>query len=198
MTTQPQPQTAASQSLSLLQTIADRLQVQIDDEHTVVLYRQMLTEILNRIDATNQLLAEILVELRKAPANAAAPSIPAAAAAPANVRDFLAETLVMTTDDAGKPAFKIKGFPYSEFGVRVWPEILPALEIDPATLRPGPNPLPAGLIVRVKLTDEGKPRKVIGRGDGTAMIDSARNGSNGSNGSHAPGEPTPPDDRIPF
>ena len=166
MTTQPQPQTAASQSLSLLQTIADRLQVQID--------------------ATNQLLAEILVELRKAPANAAAPSIPAAAAAPANVRDFLAETLVMTTDDAGKPAFKIKGFPYSEFGVRVWPEILPALEIDPATLRPGPNPLPAGLIVRVKLTDEGKPRKVIGRGDGSAMyspamIDSARDGSNGGN-----------------
>ena len=179
MTTQPQPQTAASQSLSLLQTIADRLQVQIDDEP------QMLTEVLNRIDSLAQLLAEILVELRKAPANAAAPSIPAAAAAPANVRDFLAETLVMTTDDAGKPAFKIKGFPYSEFGVRVWPEILPALEIDPATLRPGPNPLPAGLIVRVKLTDEGKPRKVIGRGDGSAMTDSVRNGSNGNNGSHA-------------
>jgi len=180
--------------LTLLQTIADRLQVQIDDERTVVLYRQMLTDVLNRIDTTNQLLAEILAQLRQAPAPAAAtPSAPAAAA-PANVRDFIADTLVMTTDDAGKAAYKVRGFPYSEFGARIWPEILPALEIDPATLRPGPNPLPAGLIVRARLSDEGKPRKIIGRGDGSAMIETG-SPANGYNGHTQP--PEPPDE-MPF
>lgn len=61
---------------------------------------------------------------------------------------------------------------------------------------PGPNPLSSSLIVCVKLTDEGKPRKVIGREDGSAMyspaiIDNARNSGNGNNGSTgaAPGRP---------
>ena len=146
-----------------------------------------IADSLAHIDTTNELLAEILVELRQAPA---AP----AAAAPVNVRDFLAETLVMTTDDAGKAAYKVKGFPYSEFGVRIWPEILPALEIDPATLRPGPNPLPAGLIVRAKLSDEGKPRKIIGRGDGSVMIETG----SPANGHNSHTEPPEPPDEMPF
>jgi len=49
-----------------------------------------------------------------------------------------------------------------KFGVRVWPETLPALGIDPATLKTGPNPLT--LRVRALMGEKG-PRKVIGLAD---------------------------------
>lgn len=75
----------------------------------------------------------------------------------------------MTTADAGKPAFKIKGYSYNEFGFHTSPEILPVLGIYPEKFQPGPNTFPAGLIVRTTLTPEGKPRKIIGRDDGSAM-----------------------------
>lgn len=125
--------------------------------------------------------------LRPAPVTQPAAQ-PVAIPAPAtsNVRDIIAETLVMTYDDNGKPAYKVKGFPYSGFGVRIWPEILPALGVDPANLKPGSNPLPAGLIVRLAMSDDGKPRKVISKGDGSAMVDLGSNG-------HSPQAPEPPE-----
>ena len=186
MTTQPQQPTPNAQLAKMI----DLLQVQVDDSP------QMHTEVLNELHVIALTLNDILKEIQtfKAAQQAAPPAQPAAApqpaqAAPANVRDFVAETLVMTTDDKGMPAFKVKGFPYAEFGVRVWPEVLPALGIDPANLRPGPNPLPAGLIVRAVMTSEGKPRKIIGKGDGSAI--SAATSTNG-NGSHPAEPPEPP------
>lgn len=75
--------------------------------------------------------------------------------------DFHADTILLTYDDAGNAAYKIKGAPFAKFGVRVWPETLPALGIDPAALKPGPNPIAAH--VRAVLNPETrKPRKVIG------------------------------------
>ena len=72
---------------------------------------------------------------------------------------FQATTLLVGIDDAGQPTYKAKGGQYMKFGVRIWPEILPALGIDPARLRPGPNPIDMQL--RALMGEKG-PRKVIG------------------------------------
>jgi hypothetical protein len=69
-----------------------------------------------------------------------------------------ASILLMSYDDNGQPVYKIKGGQYMKFGIRVWPEVLPALGVDPATLKPGPNPV--ALRVRVLMGEHG-PRKVI-------------------------------------
>ncbi len=72
---------------------------------------------------------------------------------------FEAVTLLMSYDDNGQPVYKVKGGPYMKFGVRVWPEVLPTLGIDPAVLKPGPNTI--NLRVRALMGAHG-PRMVIG------------------------------------
>lgn len=85
-------------------------------------------------------------------------------------KEMVIETIIMTYDDNGKPAYKAKGAPYQSFGVRVWPEILPILGIDPATLKPGPNtiaPIRASVEMGETKDDNGNPRqsprKITGR-----------------------------------
>jgi len=83
--------------------------------------------------------------------------------------EMMIDSIVMTYDDAGKPAYKAKGAPYQKHGVRVWDEVLPALGIDPAALKPGPNPITPAIRARVQMnpsTEDGKtaqPRKVTGK-----------------------------------
>jgi hypothetical protein len=83
--------------------------------------------------------------------------------------EMMIESIVMTYDEAGKPAYKAKGAPYQKHGVRVWDEVLPALGIDPAALKPGPNPITPAIRARVQMnpsTEDGKtaqPRKVTGK-----------------------------------
>ncbi len=83
--------------------------------------------------------------------------------------EMMIESIVMTYDDAGKPAYKAKGAPYQKHGVRVWDEVLPAMGIDPAALKPGPNPITPAIRARVQMnpsTEDGKtaqPRKVTGK-----------------------------------
>ena len=72
--------------------------------------------------------------------------------------DFQATTLLVGIDDAGQPTYKAKGGQYAKFGVRIWPEVLPSLGIDPAKLKPGPNPINLHLVA---LFGEKGPRKVI-------------------------------------
>ncbi len=74
--------------------------------------------------------------------------------------DFQAETVVVTLNEEGQPAYKIKGARFVKFGVRVWPEVLPMLGLDPQKLKPGPNPYTG--VVRALLNEEGRPKKVIG------------------------------------
>ncbi len=108
----------------------------------------------------DRILAAIGAALATAPAPAPAPAgSPGSQTAPEGYTDFSAENLTMTYNDDGTPAYRIKGGPYSKFGVRAWPEILPALGVDPATLKPGPNPFAAR--VRALLGENG-PRKIIG------------------------------------
>jgi hypothetical protein len=81
--------------------------------------------------------------------------------------EMMIDNIVMTYSDKGEPAYKAIGQPYNKFGVRVWPETLPTLGIDPASLKPGPNPqaAPIRAIVLMQINDEGKasPRKVTGK-----------------------------------
>jgi hypothetical protein len=78
----------------------------------------------------------------------------------ANCCDFQAESVVMTIDEEGQRAYKVRGYPFIKFGVRVWPEVLPQLGIDADTLKPGVNAFSA--TVRAVLNPEGRPKKVIG------------------------------------
>jgi hypothetical protein len=111
---------------------------------------QALTERLDQIEAEITALRDGL----------AAAGQPQAAPAPAGQTvDFVATVLLVGVDDNGQPTYKAKGGQYMKFGVRVWPEVLPALGMDPANLKPGPNPVT--LKVRALMGEHG-PRKVIG------------------------------------
>jgi len=91
--------------------------------------------------------------------NAAASQPQPAAAGAGNTIDFMASILLVGMDDNGQPTYKMKGGQYMKFGVRVWPEILPELGIDPGSLKPGPNPVNLHVLA---LMGEKGPRKVIG------------------------------------
>ena len=97
-----------------------------------------------------------LAALREGLATAANQQQPPAASG--QTVTFEATTLLVGIDDAGQPTYKAKGGQYAKFGVRIWPEVLPSLGIDPAALKPGPNPVNLHLVA---LMGEKGPRKVI-------------------------------------
>jgi hypothetical protein len=107
-------------------------------------------------------------------------------AAPAPIRDTIAldvSLLLMSYDDNRHPVYKAKGGQHQKFGIRFWPEILPALGVDPASLtcacrlapacrrcsrhercgngagKPGPNPINLHVLA---LKGEKGPRKGFG------------------------------------
>ena len=111
---------------------------------------QALTERLDTIEAD-------LIALRDGLATAA--SQPQQAAAPAGqFVEFFATALIVGVDDNGQPTYKARGGQFAKFGVRIWPEVLPTLGIDPASLKPGPNPVNLRLFA---LMGEKGPHKVI-------------------------------------
>jgi hypothetical protein len=112
---------------------------------------QALTERLDQIEAEITALRDGLA--------AAATQPQAASASVGQTVDFVATILLVGMDDNGQPTYKAKGGQYMKFGVRIWPEILPELGIDPSKLKPGPNPV--NLHVLALMGDKG-PRKVIG------------------------------------
>jgi len=113
---------------------------------------QTLSERLDQIEADISALREGLAVAAGQPAGAN-PS------ASGDTVVFEAVILLMSYDDNGQPVYKAKGGPYMKFGVRIWPEVLPSLGVDPATLKPGPNPV--NIRVRALMGEHG-PRKVIG------------------------------------
>ncbi len=110
---------------------------------------QVLTERLDQIEASLAAVREGLTAAASQPAS----NQPAGESV---IMD--ATILLMSYDDNGQPVYKVKGGQYMKFGVRVWPEVLPALGVDPASLKPGPNPV--NLRVRVLMGEHG-PRKVV-------------------------------------
>lgn len=106
--------------------------------------------------------------------NASVPPAQAAAVAQPDAHGngyvtFMAETIVMTYNDAGEARYKVKGGRYAKFGVNLWPEALTALGVKATDLKPGPNAF--GKMVRAELgesvnTETGEKsmvaRKVVG------------------------------------
>ena len=137
-----------------------------DKSQTMVLLERIAAATEANAAAIRALAEEIAglraeLEARPAPASAAGPTVvPAASFTAARCVDFQAESVVVTIAEDGNPAYRIRGFPFIKFGVRVWPEVLPNIGLDPGALKPGMNPFSA--MVRAALNEEGKPRKVIG------------------------------------
>ena len=119
------------------------------------------TELRAAFQALNERLDMLETELAsmREGLNAAASQPQASAAGAGNTIDFMASILLVGMDDNGQPTYKMKGGQYMKFGVRVWPEILPELGIDPGSLKPGPNPVNLHVLA---LMGEKGPRKVIG------------------------------------
>lgn len=112
-------------------------------------------------------LESMRAELAQIRAGLATASQPAPAVGPSAT--FTADSITLDYMD-GKPVYKMRGGQYTKFGVRVWPEVLPALGIDAATLKPGTNPitpLDVRVLLETKSDDDGTPkttaRKVTGR-----------------------------------
>jgi hypothetical protein len=119
-------------------------------------------ELRGMFETVNERLDQVeseLVALREGLVAAASPAVINPERPAGNTVDFLATVLLVGVDDAGLPTYKAKGGQYMKFGVRIWPEVLPELGIDPAALRPGPNPVNLHLVA---LMGERGPRKVIG------------------------------------
>jgi len=117
---------------------------------------QSLTERLDQIEADISSLRE---GLTAAATSSPWGSQPAAPALTGEIITLDVSLLLMSYDDNGHPIYKAKGGQYQKYGVRVWPEILPVLGVDPASLKPGPNPV--NIKVHVLMGENG-PRKVIG------------------------------------
>lgn len=67
-------------------------------------------------------------------------------------------SLVVNVEN-GKTGYKLKGGEYSEYGVRVWGEVLTQAGIDPEKLKLGENPMKGYFWCQYK--EDGKPKKVI-------------------------------------
>lgn len=163
MTTQTnQPATAirtpAAQSLELLQRIADGIEHQNNLMASLTESIDHLIEISDASADASASAAEMLAKFSEAW------SKPQAAVAHADAPQgatavFMAEKLTLGYDDAGKPIYKVFGGRWQKFGVRCWPEALPLLGVDAATLKPGPNAFSKAVIA---LMGEKGPQKVIG------------------------------------
>ena len=78
----------------------------------------------------------------------------ATASQPATVgpaETMLAETLIYSIDDNGKPAYKLRGGRYSKNGVRVWPEVLKTIIEDLNKLQPGQTAINPPVLVTIEL-----------------------------------------------
>lgn len=134
----------------------------------------MTTQDPNRITAAEirELFADLRAEIEELRAEVrqfkSGVATAAATQAGGTFKDFEMTEIILSYDDKGQPTYKGKGTPFTKFGVRIWPETLPSLNIDPASLKPGPN----ACKIRVKAemintTDESgqsreTPRKIVG------------------------------------
>jgi hypothetical protein len=140
--TQTQTPTPKSEALDLLHTIAEQIHYLVDLVNALADQVTSVTRALDAIAAT-----------------ASQPASHTQSQPNGDYSIFQATELVMSYDDKGNQTYKIKGGPYMTYGVRVWPEVLPALGIDLATLKPGPNPFTQQ--VRALMGETG-PRKIVG------------------------------------
>ena len=150
----PNQPTDRTRSIELLESLLEASETQT----------AIISDLANAINSLVATLTAAAQVLSQPPALAAPAAQPASAPAGA-FQDFESSAIIMTYNDKGEPAFKIVGFPFNTFGVRCWPETLPSLGIDPANLKPGPNPYAAqvrAMMVESSATGKLTPKKIIG------------------------------------
>lgn len=146
MTAQPAPdRMTAAELREAFQKMTDELDATRDQMFTLRAEVETVQETLNK-------LLDLLAQAPK-PAPTAAPGAE-------GLERVTVHTVSLTYDKAGQPIYHAMGGKYSRFGARIWPEILPLINVDPATLKPGPNPWPATVLVQ-PATGERAP-KVMG------------------------------------
>jgi hypothetical protein len=122
----------------------------------------MLSDILQVMQSASN-AADALIKLMQRPAAAAQQPAASTGSDPATFSTFVATELIMGYTDDGQPTYKLIGTPWTKYGIKVWPEVLPTIDIDVASLRPGRNTI---VPVNVKALNGDKyPKKVIGPAD---------------------------------
>jgi hypothetical protein len=155
MINQPQDPNPKIRSIELLEHLLDASETQ----------NAIISDLANEIRDLVAILTTAAQAISR-PAGANTPTTPIQPTSNLTFQDFTASGIIMTYNDKGEPAYKIVGFPFATFGVRVWPEVLPALGINPDELRPGPNPYSAQ--VRALMVESSSkpgtmtPKKIIG------------------------------------
>jgi hypothetical protein len=158
MTQIPNQPTDKARSIELLESLLEASETQT----------AIISDLANAINSLVATLTAAAQLISHPPAVGADPRVSPSQPAPAPAgafQDFEASAIIMTYNDKGEPAFKIVGFPFNTFGVRCWPETLPTLGIDPAQLKPGPNPYAAqvrAMMVESSATGKLTPKKIIG------------------------------------
>jgi len=74
---------------------------------------------------------------------------------------FTADALVCTMNEEGKKYFKVKGEPFTQYGVTVWHEVLSASGIDDEKQYPGQTHDIAGWTAEYTKKEDGKNGKVV-------------------------------------
>jgi len=127
--------------------------------------RADLAEIMDELHSQRAELVNVRADLEAIRAGLTQASQPAPTVG--TFAEMVIDSIIMTYTDKGEAAYKATGAPYNKFGVRVWPETLPALGIDPNNLKPGPNPQAQPIRARVlmKTNESGQPapQKVTGK-----------------------------------
>lgn len=100
-------------------------------------------------------------EASSATSASATPTLAAAPAASESETRVCTGTLIIKkVNDDGKTEIRIKCKPFEKFGVALYPEAMEAMGINPDALPFGPSPFPYKVLV--KLSEEGKPKRVEG------------------------------------
>lgn len=154
----PTIRTPAAQSLELLTRIAAGIEAQ---NALLATLTDSIAHLIEISDSGAQASADAAEMLGKFSEAWSRPQSPVASADAPNgaTAVFMAEKVTLGYDDAGKPIYKVFGGRWQKWGIRCWPETLPLLGIDAATLKPGPNAFGKAVIA---LMGEKGPQKVIG------------------------------------
>jgi len=148
----------------LLDTLTCKLEVMTASCQQAADYAMANTQQLAGMVAAIRVLAEAATTPAPVQPATSAPAVASngngGEAAAGNYTDFDAEAITVSTDDDGRPCYKVRGGKYGKFGVRVWPEVLPMLGVEVADLKPGPNQFNAR--VRAVLDEKGQAKKVVG------------------------------------
>ena len=123
--------------------------------------RTEITALGETLDAINQAstsVTEIVPGNGKAAAVPIQPNLPPAAQ-PLDTVQFDVDTIVKAINEDGQPTFRVRGPLYPRFGIKVWPEVLPKLGLDPDSLPVGQTPFNARVLA---LMGDKYPKKVVG------------------------------------